>query len=138
MVGVSLIAVVWIICKHSFKAILLLISISILETTISENSVERIVSEVILITIVMGVGFSFRVLTDRENTYIKKLAILRQESASAEASIRKELAIHLHDTIAKELGLSKTTVRAYVSELFVATGYTNRGELTITAIKAGY
>lgn len=101
--GVFLIAVVWIICKHSFKAILLLISISILETTISENSVERIVSEVILITIVMGVGFSFRVLTDRENTYIKKLAILRQESASAEASIRKELAIHLHDTIAKDL-----------------------------------
>lgn len=40
--------------------------------------------------------------------------------------------------IAKELGLSETTVRAYVSELFVATGYTNRGELTITAIKAGY
>lgn len=40
--------------------------------------------------------------------------------------------------IAQQLGLSETTVRSYISELFVATGYTNRGELTIAAIKAGY
>ena len=41
-------------------------------------------------------------------------------------------------TIARELHLSETTVRAYISALFSATGFTNRGELTITAIKAGY
>lgn len=41
-------------------------------------------------------------------------------------------------TIAKRLGLSEATVRSYISEIFAALGYTNRGELTITAIKAGY
>lgn len=41
-------------------------------------------------------------------------------------------------TIAKKLGLSEATVRSYISEIFAALGYTNRGELTITAIKAGY
>ncbi|MGE8650221.1 response regulator transcription factor [Bifidobacterium adolescentis] len=41
-------------------------------------------------------------------------------------------------TIAKKLGLSEATVRSYISEIFTALGYTNRGELTITAIKAGY
>ena len=40
--------------------------------------------------------------------------------------------------IAKRLGLSEATVRSYISEIFTALGYTNRGELTITAIKAGY
>lgn len=41
-------------------------------------------------------------------------------------------------TIAKRLGLSEATVRSYISEIFTTLGYTNRGELTITAIKAGY
>lgn len=41
-------------------------------------------------------------------------------------------------TIARELGITEATVRSYISELFTATGFTNRGELTITAIKAGY
>ena len=41
-------------------------------------------------------------------------------------------------TITKRLGLSEATVRSYISEIFAALGYTNRGELTITAIKAGY
>lgn len=41
-------------------------------------------------------------------------------------------------TIAKKLGLSETTVRSYISEIFTELGYTNRGELTIDAIKAGY
>lgn len=41
-------------------------------------------------------------------------------------------------TIAKKLGLSEATVRSYISEIFTTLEYTNRGELTITAIKAGY
>lgn len=41
-------------------------------------------------------------------------------------------------TIAKELNITEATTRAYISELFTATGFTNRGELTITALKAGY
>ncbi|WP_353065693.1 response regulator transcription factor [Arcanobacterium hippocoleae] len=41
-------------------------------------------------------------------------------------------------TIARQLGITEATVRSYISELFTATGFTNRGELTITAIKAGY
>ena len=41
-------------------------------------------------------------------------------------------------TIARRLGLSEATVRSYISEIFAALGYTNRGGLTITAIKAGY
>ncbi|MGE8597517.1 LuxR C-terminal-related transcriptional regulator [Bifidobacterium bifidum] len=41
-------------------------------------------------------------------------------------------------TIAKRLGLSEATGRSYLSEIFTALEYTNRGELTITAIKAGY
>ena len=41
-------------------------------------------------------------------------------------------------TIAKRLGLSEATARSYISEIFTTLGYTNRGELTITAIKAGY
>lgn len=41
-------------------------------------------------------------------------------------------------TIAKRLGLSEATVRSYISEIFTTLEYTNRGELTITAIKAGY
>lgn len=41
-------------------------------------------------------------------------------------------------TIARELGITEATVRSYISEIFTATGFTNRGELTITAVKAGY
>lgn len=41
-------------------------------------------------------------------------------------------------TIARQLGVTEATIRSYTSELFTATGFTNRGELTITAIKAGY
>ena len=41
-------------------------------------------------------------------------------------------------TIARQLGITEATVRSYISELFAATGFTNRGELAITAIKAGY
>ncbi len=41
-------------------------------------------------------------------------------------------------TIARQLGITEATARSYISELFTATGYTNRGELTVTAIKAGY
>lgn len=40
--------------------------------------------------------------------------------------------------IARELGITEASTRSYISELFTATGFTNRGELTITAIKAGY
>lgn len=40
--------------------------------------------------------------------------------------------------IASKLGVTEATVRSYISELFTATGYNNRGELTIVAIKAGY
>ena len=40
--------------------------------------------------------------------------------------------------IAKRLGPSETTVHPCISKFFTALGYTNRGELTITAIKAGY
>ncbi|WP_353067171.1 response regulator transcription factor [Arcanobacterium hippocoleae] len=40
--------------------------------------------------------------------------------------------------IARELGITEATARSYISELFTATGFTNRGELTITAVKAGY
>ncbi len=40
--------------------------------------------------------------------------------------------------IARALHLSDATVRSYVSEIFERTGFNNRGELTITAIKAGY
>ncbi|MBT1018080.1 response regulator transcription factor [Canibacter sp. lx-72] len=40
--------------------------------------------------------------------------------------------------IARKLGITEATARSYISELFIATGFTNRGELTITAIKAGY
>lgn len=41
-------------------------------------------------------------------------------------------------TIARELHLTEATVRSYISEIFTATGFTNRGELAITAVKAGY
>ncbi|XCB29028.1 LuxR C-terminal-related transcriptional regulator [Arcanobacterium hippocoleae] len=41
-------------------------------------------------------------------------------------------------TIAGELGLSETTIRSYVSDIFSATGFSSRAELTVTAIKAGY
>ncbi|WP_216379209.1 response regulator transcription factor [Arcanobacterium phocae] len=41
-------------------------------------------------------------------------------------------------TIAKTLNLSEATTRSYISELFTLTGFNNRGELTITALKAGY
>ncbi|MDR6938536.1 response regulator transcription factor [Arcanobacterium hippocoleae] len=40
--------------------------------------------------------------------------------------------------IARELGITEATARSYISELFTATGFTNRGELTVTAVKAGY
>lgn len=40
--------------------------------------------------------------------------------------------------IAKELHLTEPTVRSYISDIFAATGFTNRSELAITAIKAGY
>ena len=40
-------------------------------------------------------------------------------------------------SISRELHLSEATVRSYISEIFVVTGYNNRGELAITALKAG-
>lgn len=41
-------------------------------------------------------------------------------------------------TIARELNLSESTVRIYVSEIFGHMGFNNRGELTIAALRAGY
>ncbi len=83
----------------------------------------------------------------------RQLSILREEttpdttpSATEWASPRNHLRATFdlliqalpNKTITKRLGLSEATVRSYISEIFAALGYTNRGELTITAIKAGY
>ncbi|MFC5383785.1 LuxR C-terminal-related transcriptional regulator [Arcanobacterium hippocoleae] len=39
--------------------------------------------------------------------------------------------------IAQQTGLRETTVRSYVSDILTHTGCATRGELAITAIKAG-
>lgn len=39
--------------------------------------------------------------------------------------------------IAKQLGLTESTVRSYISDIFTATGFNSRGELCLTAAKAG-
>ncbi|XCB29437.1 response regulator transcription factor [Arcanobacterium hippocoleae] len=40
--------------------------------------------------------------------------------------------------IARELEITESTVRTYITKLYSVTGCTNRGELTIAAIRAGY
>ncbi|MCI7551549.1 MAG: response regulator transcription factor [Actinomycetaceae bacterium] len=43
-----------------------------------------------------------------------------------------------YKSIARRLSLSDTTVRSYISDIYSATGFTNRAELTIVAIRAGF
>lgn len=40
--------------------------------------------------------------------------------------------------ISRELGVTESTVRSYVAELYTITGINNRGELAITAVKCGF
>ncbi len=101
--GVFLIATIWIIEHYVIAAVALLAGISLLGVVLSEEPLARTLNDIVLIAIVLGVGFTLRAFSDRETTSVRELMNARQESRSAVASVRGELAAQLHDTIARDL-----------------------------------
>lgn len=103
VIGVFLIAVIWVIEHHALRAILVLVGTATLGIALSEKSVTRLASEAVLAVIVLGIGFILRAYSDRAAISARELAAERQASCEAVASVRGELAVQLHDTIAKDL-----------------------------------
>ena len=101
--GVYFIAVIWIVEHHFVWASLLLAGTALLGITLSEDLLTRLVSEAVLTSIVLSVGFILRVNSDRVAFSARELAAAQRASREAVASVRGELAIQLHDTIAKDL-----------------------------------
>lgn len=103
VIGVFLIAVIWVIEHHALRAILVLVGTATLGIALSEKPVTRLASEAVLAVIVLGIGFILRAYSDRAAISARELAAERQASCEAAASVRGELAVQLHDTIAKDL-----------------------------------
>ncbi|WKD58455.1 response regulator transcription factor [Corynebacterium caspium] len=106
-----------------------------------------------LATLIKQAHAGFQVLSPEPTRIMRKSYIERQRNielysgfADAIATLPRylypvfELLIKAKSNkeISKELHLSAATVRSYIAEIYSHTGINNRGELAVTAIKAGF
>lgn len=101
--GLHLIVIIWLIHHHWLAAICLFLGASLSRILLSDDPLEWILNEILLTTITLGIGFTLRTFKDRKDVSERSLTAVRQEAHNAVASVRRELAARLHDTIAKDL-----------------------------------
>lgn len=103
VLGVCLITAIWIISHHSFAAVSMFISISLLGILYSPDPLKQVLHEIVLAVFTLGISFILRAFKDKETNSQRSLNAAQQESRIALESVRRELAARLHDTIAKDL-----------------------------------
>ena len=103
VLGVFLIAVVWIIRHQAINAVLLLAGYVLLMFWQAGAELYRLASDALLTVVVLTVGFAFRKFMDEAEQSRRDLEKTKEESAKAAEAIRAKLAIGLHNTIARDL-----------------------------------
>ncbi|WP_169172716.1 sensor histidine kinase [Bifidobacterium oedipodis] len=103
VLGVFLIAAVWIVRHQAIRAVLLLAGYVLLMFWQTDAGLYRLASDTLLMVVVLTVGFAFRKFMDEAEQSRQDLEKTKEESAKAAEAIRAKLAMGLHDTIARDL-----------------------------------
>ncbi|XCB29436.1 hypothetical protein RQN30_09445 [Arcanobacterium hippocoleae] len=104
IIGLAVIAVVWIVNRNwIIPATLLFLSVLILDIFQSPDWLESAYAAILVFTLVFMIAYAIRNLVKRVHNYEAKLVSEREESRLALEAVRANLALHLHDNVAKDL-----------------------------------